>query len=36
MKTINEKFTEEEYEKLKEIKADETWREAILNNFGVE
>lgn len=35
MKTINEKFTEEEYEKLKEIKSNETWREAILNNFGV-
>lgn len=35
MKTINEKFTEEEYQDLKDVKGEKTWREAILKNFGV-
>jgi len=35
MKTINEKFTEEEYQNMKDAKGNKTWREAILENFGV-
>ena len=35
MKTINETFTDDEMKRLKEIKGDRTWREAILDEFGV-
>lgn len=35
MKTINETFTDDELKRLKEIKGDRTWREAILDEFGV-
>jgi hypothetical protein len=35
MKTINETFTNDELEALKEQKGDRTWREAILKEFGV-
>ena len=35
MKTINEPFTDDELKRLKEIKGDRTWREAILDEFGV-
>jgi len=35
MKTINETFTEGEMDALREVKGDRTWREAILDEFGV-
>lgn len=35
MKSINERFTEEEHATLSEIKGDRSWREAILEEFGV-
>ena len=35
MKNINETFTDDELARLKEIKGDRTWREAILDEFGV-
>jgi hypothetical protein len=36
MKNINETFTDDELERLKAVKDDRTWREAILQEFGVE
>jgi len=36
VKKINETFTDGEHSSLKEIKGDRTWREAILEEFGVE
>ena len=35
MKTLYEKFEDAEHEALKEAKGDRTWREAILEEFGV-
>lgn len=35
MKNINEPFTEEEMAQLQEVKGDRTWREAILEEFGI-
>jgi hypothetical protein len=35
MKHINVVFTEEELDELREVKADRTWREAILDEFGL-
>jgi len=36
MRSINPTFTEDEFQALKEAKQDRTWREAVLNEFGVE
>lgn len=36
MKNINETFTDDEIEAMREIKGDRTWREAILQEFGVD
>jgi hypothetical protein len=35
VKQLNETFTAEEFQALREVKADRTWREAILQEFGV-
>ena len=35
MKNINETFTDDEIDELREVKGDRTWREAILDEFGV-
>jgi hypothetical protein len=36
VKTLYERFTESEHERLKEVKGDDrTWREAILEEFGI-
>lgn len=35
MKTINEAFENEEFQALKEVKGNRTWRTAILEEFGV-
>ena len=35
VKRINEHFTEAEHAALSEVKADRTWRTAILEEFGV-
>jgi hypothetical protein len=35
VKSITESFTEVEHSALKEKKGDRTWREAILEEFGV-
>ena len=35
MKTINETFTDDEIEAMRDVKGDRTWREAILQEFGV-
>ena len=35
MKTINETFTDDEIESMRDVKGDRTWREAILQEFGV-
>jgi len=34
-KALNEQFTEERFEKLQEVKGDRTWKETILEEFGV-
>lgn len=36
MKNINEKFTDDEMERLHEVKGDRTWHDAILQEFGVD
>lgn len=36
MKQLNETFTDAELEALKEVKDGRTWREAILEEFGVD
>ena len=36
MKHINVPFNDEMYDALKDVKGDRTWREAILDEFGVE
>jgi len=36
MKAINVTFTDEELDRLKDTKADRTWREAILDEFDAE
>lgn len=36
MKSITERFTDEEFEQLKEVKGNRTWRQAILEQFEVE
>jgi len=36
MKTLNETFNQEEFEKLLDVKGERSWREAILEEFGVE
>lgn len=36
MKTINETFTEDEIDALQDVKGNRTWREAILQEFGVD
>jgi len=35
MRTLNQAFPDDEYQQLKEEKGDRTWREAILDEFGV-
>lgn len=35
MKTINETFTDEEMRRLKEVKGNRRWHDAILEEFGV-
>ena len=35
MKNINETFTDDEIEAMRDVKGDRTWREAILQEFGV-
>jgi hypothetical protein len=35
VKSIHETFTDEEHKKLKEVKGDRSWREAILEEFEV-
>ena len=35
MKNINVTFTDEEIEAMQDVKGDRTWREAILDEFGV-
>ena len=35
MRTINETFTDDEIEAMRDVKGDRTWREAILQEFGV-
>ena len=35
MKNINETFTDDEIEAMRDVKGDRTWREAILDEFGV-
>jgi hypothetical protein len=36
MKTLNETFNQDEFEKLVDVKGERSWREAILEEFGVE
>jgi hypothetical protein len=36
MKNINETFTDDEIEALRDVKGPRTWREAILEEFGIE
>ncbi len=36
MKRINEAFTDDEFQQLKDEKAGRTWRAAILEEFGVD
>ena len=36
LKSISETFTASEHDELSEVKGDRTWREAILQEFGVE
>lgn len=36
MKTVNETFTDAEHERLAAVKGARTWRDAILEEFGVE
>jgi len=36
MKRINETFTEDEFKELKDAKQGRTWRDAILEEFGVD
>ena len=36
MRTINETFTDDEIEAMRDVKGDRTWREAILQEFGVD
>jgi len=36
MKSIGEKFTDEQFKKLKEVKGDRNWHKAILEEFGVD
>lgn len=35
MRQLNETFPDGEYSDLKDVKGDRTWREAILEEFGV-
>ena len=35
MKNINVTFTDDEIEAMRDVKGDRTWREAILDEFGV-
>jgi hypothetical protein len=35
VKRINETFTDEEHSALSEVKGERTWREAIVEEFGV-
>jgi len=35
MKNINVTFTDDEIEAMREVKGERTWREAILDEFGV-
>lgn len=36
MRTLNETFTDEEFDELLEIKGERKWRTAILDEFGVD
>ena len=36
MKNINVTFTDDEIEAMRDVKGDRTWREAILQEFGVD
>ena len=36
MKNITETFTDDEIEAMRDVKGDRTWREAILDEFGVD
>ena len=35
MKQLNETFDDDDFQALTEVKGDRTWREAILEEFGV-
>lgn len=35
MKHLRETFTDDEFKALKDVKGDRSWREAILDEFGV-
>jgi len=36
MRSLSERFTDDEFEQLKDEKGDRSWRDAILEEFGVE
>ena len=36
MKGISEQFTDEEFEALRAIKGERSWRKAIMEEFGIE
>lgn len=36
MRQLNETFPDDEYDQLKDVKGARTWREAILEEFGVD
>lgn len=36
MKQLRETFEDDEFSKLKDIKGDRSWHDAILDEFGVE
>ena len=36
MKTLNQSFTDDEFEKLEEVKGERSWREAIKEEFEIE
>lgn len=36
MRGINEHFTDTEFRKLKQVKGNRTWREAILDEFEID
>jgi len=36
MRNLNERFTDTEFERLRDVKGDRTWREAIMAEFGID